>query len=468
MTAATFQSRPLPYRPSPSYVGFLDQTSSFERLGFNVLLVFLFLAFSRIFDVKFGTLHITGVAYRIVFAMVLLSRGFVTALRTNIGKALLGFTICIGLSVPFSLWRGGSLPIFRDTWLMFSFVGFLAVAGLISNYNQFRRVFNTIVWALFVFALIANIFGISDNGRLFLENGKFANPNEMAQALLIGLPLWGATFASSRSVGGKAFALAAMLLVLATTFRTGSRGAMIGFVVMVGVFFFRASVPDKMKLIIGCVVMVGLIVGTMPGKLVSRYKSTLEDDAGDDQMDATMRDSAASSTQSRKMLLKKSLLFTIRHPLFGVGVGMFEVADAAYSTQQGRKGQWLGTHNSYTQVSSELGIPGFLFYVASIVMALKGPYALYKKTRGDPRLADMGYLALGIHYCMIVYSVTVLFDHIAYTIMLPVLGGLAAALVRAAEPEIKRIQSVPLPVNMSPEMFHSYLGIRPAPGAQAF
>ena len=92
----------------------MDDTSQFQRLGFNVLLVFIFLVFSRIFDVKFGGLHITGIAYRIVFAMVLLSRGFQVALKTNVGKALLGFTIFMGLSVPFSVWRTGSKDIFQN------------------------------------------------------------------------------------------------------------------------------------------------------------------------------------------------------------------------------------------------------------------------------------------------------------------------------------------------------------------
>lgn len=85
----------------------MDDTP-FQRLGYNVLLVFLFLAFSRIFDVKFGYLHITGMAYRIVFLMVLLSGAIPIPLKSNIGKALLGFTFCIGLSVPFSVWRWGS------------------------------------------------------------------------------------------------------------------------------------------------------------------------------------------------------------------------------------------------------------------------------------------------------------------------------------------------------------------------
>jgi O-antigen ligase len=161
-------------------------------------------------------------------------------------------------------------------------------------------------------------------------------------------------------------------------------------------------------------------------------------------------------------LLKHSLIFTMQHPLFGVGPGNFVVADDSYSKTIGlRKGSWLGTHNSYTQVSSELGIPAFLFFVAAVAMALKGSYAVYQRTRGDPRLEDMGNVALGLHYCLVVYAVTILFEHIAYTIMLPVFAGLAACLVRTAEVEIQRIQATPLPVSMSTTMFHDYLAARP-------
>jgi O-antigen ligase len=313
-----------------------------------------------------------------------------------------------------------------------------------------------------VFTIISNVFGISDNGRLFLEHGKFGNPNEMAQALLLGLPLWAATMLMSKSLAGKAFAAGSTVLILVTTFRTGSRGAMIGFLAMLLVVFLRAPILGKLKIIMAGVLFLGLVLTTMPGRLIARYKSVAEEEVDDSEMGASMAASAASSTQSRKMLLRHSLIFTIRHPLFGVGPGMFVVADDAYSKELGySKGTWLGTHNSYTQVSSELGIPAFLFFVTTIVMALKGPYTLYKKTRGDPRLEDMGNAALALHYCLIVYAVTILFEHIAYTIMLPVFAGLAAGLVRTAAVEIQRIQSIPLPVSMSPEAFHDYLALRP-------
>src|ERR1022692_2058479 len=312
MSAATPYSQPFPLTPqTASPIVRVDETSPFQGPGFNVLLVFLFLAFSRIFDVKFGALHITGISYRIVLVMALLCRGFQIALKTNIGKALLGFTICFGLSVPFRDRKSGSLVLFRDSWLTFSFASFLAVGGLVTNYQQSVKVFKTLAYAFFVFAIIANVFGSSDNGRLFLEQGKFANPNEMAQALLLGLPMWGAMIVISKSFPGKVFAAGVVVLILATTFRTGSRGAMIAFLVMVLVLFLRASIMRKMQIILAVVVLLGVVLTTMPGKLISRYKTTVSQQEGDDgEVDSELLASANSSTLSRKELLRHSLVLT--------------------------------------------------------------------------------------------------------------------------------------------------------------
>jgi O-antigen ligase len=287
----------------------------------------------------------------------------------------------------------------------------------------------------------------------------------MAQALLLGLPLWGAMMIISKSLPGKAFAAGVMVLILVTTFRTGSRGAMIGFVAVLLVVFLRAPVMGKLKIILAGVLFLGIVLTTMPGRLIARYKTVADEEGDVAEMGGSMADSASSSSRSRKVLLRHSLIFTIRHPLFGVGPGMFPVFDDSYSKDIGlSKGTWLGTHNSYTQVSSELGIPAFLLFVAVVAMALKAPYSIYRRTRGDPRLEDMGNAALALHYCLVVYAVTVLFEHIAYTIMLPVFGGLAACLARTAAVEIQRIQATPPPVSMSPAVFHDYLAARPRRG----
>jgi O-antigen ligase len=66
--------------------------------------------------------------------------------------------------------------------------------------------------------------------------------------------------------------------------------------------------------------------------------------------------SAYDSAQQRRYLLIKSLKVTAEHPLFGVGPGNFTVVS----------GNWLVTHNSYTQMSSEGGVLAFVLYIMII------------------------------------------------------------------------------------------------------
>jgi O-antigen ligase len=190
-----------------------------------------------------------------------------------------------------------------------------------------------------------------------------------------------------------------------------------------------------------------VIIALMPGRLMRRYTTLTEEQeiAGfvvddDDGLGA----SAVSSTQARRELLRKSIKFTIQHPIFGVGPGMFVVAEDADAHAQGRrKGMWQGTHNSYTQVSSEIGIPGLLGYLAVILLSLKKTSSLYGRTRGDPRLQKIANCALALNYCMVVYAISVFFDYIAWTAMLSVFAGLAAALDATAPAEIERLTATP-------------------------
>src|SRR5204863_1229827 len=109
-----------------------------------------------------------------------------------------------------------------------------------------------------------------------------------------------------------------------------------------------------------------------------------------------------------------------------------------------------------------LGVPALGFFVCAMLMSLSGTYRLYRRTRGDPRTADIGNLALGLHYSLIVYAVSILFEHIAYSVMLPVFAGLASALVRTSEAEIAKRQSAPLAQALHAPVFRTYSQVEPA------
>src|ERR1035441_9826205 len=65
MSASTYYGQPFPLS-TPIAVA-VDETSPFQRLGFNVLLVFVFLAFSRILDLN-ECIHILRSALPLVHA----------------------------------------------------------------------------------------------------------------------------------------------------------------------------------------------------------------------------------------------------------------------------------------------------------------------------------------------------------------------------------------------------------------
>ena len=156
MTAASVTPRPaiIRQREVPVSVPFSSEISGFHRLGFFILVIYLFLIYSRIFDVKLSSLHIPGISFRVMLVMVVLSQCFTTALKSNIGKAMLGLTVWFVLAVPTSEWKGGSAQLFVHTWVP-SFVIFLATAGLIANFAQFRRAVSSLTWAFFVLMVIA-------------------------------------------------------------------------------------------------------------------------------------------------------------------------------------------------------------------------------------------------------------------------------------------------------------------------
>lgn len=419
--------------------------STFQRVGFIILVLYLFLIYSRIFDVKFSFLHIPGISYRVIFAMVVLSQAFVRALKSDIGKAMLAFTVWLVLAIPGSMWKGGSTALLLSNWLP-AFIIFLATAGLIANYDQCRKAVNAVAYGFMVLTVIAILWGSTEGtGRLYLPQGKFANPNEMAQALLLGLSLWWLLLLNARSGLAKTFAAGVMLVMLFTISKTGSRGALVAFAVLILCIFLRSTPAGKIKMVVGTVVLLAVIVGTMPKRLLNRYRTLAEDQselASDD-----VEFNAYASADARKELLRKSIKYTFQHPLFGVGPGMFVVAEDKDAIAAGRNhGSWQGTHNSYTQVSSECGIPACIFYVLVIVFSLKKSARIYRQTRGDPRLADISNVALGLNYALIVFAVTVTFDYIAYTSMLSVFSGLTAALGATVEAEIaRRTATAPVP-----------------------
>ena len=158
--------------------------------------------------------------------------------------------------------------------------------------------------------------------------------------------------------------------------------------------------------------------------------------------DDTLRTSAVDSSASRLAVLKESVRLTLAHPVTGVGPGMFALAVAESAKERGKHVVWLETHNSYTQVSSECGLPALVFYTMAILSCLVATTSIYRKFRNqkDPRYAEIAATAFALRASLIAFAVTSLFSSVAYQGLFPSLAGLTVAFMASVRGDLKQLQ----------------------------
>jgi O-antigen ligase len=417
----------------------LQQASPLQKLGFTILLFFLFLLHSRILDLVLSTFHIPILSLYSSVAAAFLSGGLVRALAHRLGAVWLAFTLWMIFAVPFSVWPGGAMH-YTQLWLKVVLIYFVIV-GLIGDFGQFRRAIQAIAFAIFVLSLLTIPFGEMSNGRLVLARGRFENPNDLAQILLMALPLWwfiahDAQLSRVRRSG----AYMAMIPIFWAMARTGSRGALIAALVVGLILFLRSSMTQKIQVAGGGAILLIAAALLLPGVIKGRYFTFLsaDDTPQESALEQQVEDSAVTSTLGRWHMLQDSIAITLRHPLFGVGAGQFVVAQDIYAreVQHLKKGSWQVTHNTYTEVSSETGLPGLLFYTLALIFTFRTARlpVRFRTRRLPPELAELVSASFCLRLSTLAFAVSALFASLAYQTQLVTLAALAVVLSRTSRP----------------------------------
>ena len=197
-------------------------------------------------------------------------------------------------------------------------------------------------------------------GRLEIpESLFFENANDLGLSLLLGVCQTAYLFfipGLRTKIWGGLIAFGSLFYML----KTGSRGCFAA-LLAAGFLAFLLSRQKVLFGALGALTLI-LILVAMPGDLRSRLTYVISDPSN---LSFTSADEVASygSQLQREQLLRQSLALTMQHPFFGVGPGEFAVAVYEDSKKENKHAPWLGTHNSYTQVSSECGIPALLLYL---------------------------------------------------------------------------------------------------------
>ncbi len=437
-----------------------------RTLGFAAMLLFVFLLHSRVLDLGLHKLHIPSLTMYAAIAAAFLGGGVMRAFNNRVGMPILVLTAWMSMAVAFSLWRGGSLLTLKA--FIKCVLIYFVIAALVYNWSQLRKVYHVFAFSVLTLAMIALALGSVKGGRLVLERGRFANPNDMGQILLMSLPFWWFMATNPRlRASRRILAWLATLPLLFTIAKTGSRGALLASAVVVAILFLRASLKHKLQLAaLGAVVLAGA-ASAVPDAAKERFFTYFKPKQlalADAALAVRVEQDATSSARARWALLRDSVKLTLLHPVFGVGPGMFDVAQDLYSRKtRGVRGLWQVTHNTYTEVSSENGIPALVLYMLAIVFTWRA--ARVKKPRGNltPRQAEIVSASFALRLALIGYCVSAFFASFAYQSQLMVLAGMAVALKRAAAAEFARApaaESAAAPLPLSPAAHPVWAGDR--------
>jgi O-antigen ligase len=206
-------------------------------------------------------------------------------------------------------------------------------------------------------------------------------------------------------------------------FRTGSRAGLLMLAVIMLIVFLRASVPNKIKLLTAGTALALAGISMASHEARQRYLTMFNPDAAETE-DAQ---SAIESREARKLHLKQSIRLTLKKPIFGVGPGNFAPASAEDAEELGVDAAWRNTHNAYTQVSSEAGIPGLVLFLAIIAYCVTTTSRIYRIAKKRSDMQEILNIAFCLRLMMIIYIINGCFDSNAYQYHLPVFSALIFA-----------------------------------------
>jgi O-antigen ligase len=245
-----------------------------------------------------------------------------------------------------------------------------------------------------------------------LNHGMFSNPDDVGLHLVMMIPITSALLVSSRSLLKKVFYGVCTLLMTAGTIFTFSRGAFLGLLGAVVVLGWKFGRRNKLVFFASFFLFLAVFMIFAPGHYATRLLSIF-----DHSLDPV------GSATARQALLLRSTYVMLRHPLLGVGLHNFPIFSL-----QGKL-----SHDSYTQVGAELGIPALIVYVMLIVSSLKTLGRIERETYEKRRTSRYYGLAIGLEASMVAYIITSFFISVAFNWNLYYLVGFAVCLRRLYE-----------------------------------
>lgn len=268
---------------------------------------------------------------------------------------LLAFLGVAAISSFTALWPRHAV---ENTVLVFKFVAiYLLIVNTVESWRRLRLVVGA--------TALAGIFpaaGALNNVRTgdLAEGGRtgwigiFANPNDLAYALAMLVPLVVGLALGSSRLGWRLALWGLAGVYAAATFFTYSRSGLLALGAVVVLCFLRWN---RSWLKVPAAVLAGVAMAAAVGTYWAR-----EQGFSDILTDVTL--------QQRVQTVRVGLAMFADHPLLGVGPGCSVVGWPLYAPPGTATGAYLHTHNTFIQVLGETGLLGTIPFVVLVGLGL--------------------------------------------------------------------------------------------------
>jgi putative inorganic carbon (hco3(-)) transporter len=367
------------------------------------LYCFSVLVFFRPYELIPGLGFLAATAFYAALATLLLylptqlaTEGTLTTLSTEV-KCIIVITALAVILMPLAKSPAMAWEEFND-----SFSKAVVMFVVMVNVLRTRRRLLGIIWislaAGFVLSYMA--LGMYLRGEISVEGyrvaveigGMFGNPNELSLHLVMMTPIAFCLGLAAKNTFLKYIYYITAALFVAANVVTYSRGGFLGFLAFSAVLIWKLGKQNRAKIFAVASVFAVLFILLAPGEYGNRIFSIF-----DSSLDAV------GSSDQRTELLKRSIVVTLRNP-WGIGIGNFPIVGVHN----------LGTHNTYTQISAELGITSLAAYLIFLISPFRKLAAIERRLLVRDETGWFYYLAVGLQASIVAFMVSSFFAAVAY------------------------------------------------------
>jgi O-antigen ligase len=395
------------------------------RLGFGLLYMFTLHLYVRPNDLipAMGTFPLA----RIV--AILSPLAYIYA-QYRLGKPIINWTIEVKmvmvmlflaiLFTPIATSPSDSITMLSETFIK-TVIIFILIIGLVNTRERLQAMIKLTVLCGTWLATTAIVnyatgdFTLTGDRISGLVGGIFGNPNDLAAALNMLIPLAVALVLMNANRARILYAFCTLIMICGVMV-TFSRAGFITLATVSGVMLWKFGRGSRSSVALATLIGAILLFSVFSGAYRSRLM-TIFDPSSD----------PSGSSQERIELLKRGLDLSFRHSIIGLGMGNFHV----YSIQE------KVAHNSYLETAAELGAIGLLAYLILILGPMRGLTKIEMEMMKPGARVDLDvkYLSIGLQTVLIAYLINSFFMSIQYQLYLYYAAGFAISLrlIYAAE-----------------------------------